>query len=202
MIIWKYSKLNGAEYVSHLDTLRALIRTMRRMRVAVKYSEGFNPHMELYMSSPVPVGLATKAEFAAVDGEYDGDFIAAFNACSPDGFTAEWCARTNKNPNFAAIIDAAEYEIVGINDFDVRDIMNSDEFICNTRRGEENMRSKIISLKKSESGALVARLAAGNTPLRADNFISALIKKYGGETPSAVKTRAFSNGTLIENLKF
>ena len=44
MIAFKYTKTDGAEYLSHLDLLRHITRTLRRSGIQVNASEGFHPH--------------------------------------------------------------------------------------------------------------------------------------------------------------
>ena len=63
MIVFKYTKKDGAEYLSHLDMLRHLNKILKRAGVPINYSKGFNPHMSIYMSSPIAVGLCSNAEY-------------------------------------------------------------------------------------------------------------------------------------------
>ena len=83
MILIKYSKLCGAEFIPHLDTLRHLIKTIRRMGVNINYSQGFNPHMLIYMSSPIALGLKSESEFCLFDTDHSGEgFKELFNSCT------------------------------------------------------------------------------------------------------------------------
>ncbi len=49
MIAFRYTKTDGAEYLSHLDLLRHIDRTLRRAGIKVKMSEGFHPHPKIFI---------------------------------------------------------------------------------------------------------------------------------------------------------
>lgn len=54
----------GAElkYISHLDLLRVWERALRRARVPLAYSEGFNPRPKLFFAAALAVGYTGRAE--------------------------------------------------------------------------------------------------------------------------------------------
>ena len=56
MIAFKYTKTDGAEYLSHLDLLRHLDRTFKRAGIQVKTSEGFHPHPKNFINKTLGVG--------------------------------------------------------------------------------------------------------------------------------------------------
>ena len=84
MILVKYSKLHGAEFISHLDTLRHLGKIIRRMGINVKYSQGFNPHLLIFMSSPIPLGMKSESEYCLIDTDNKLSIFYAqhVNGCS------------------------------------------------------------------------------------------------------------------------
>ena len=61
-----YSKENEGIYISHLDFLRTIGRSLRRAGLPVKYSEGFNPHVCLSFASPLSVGISSGCEINEV----------------------------------------------------------------------------------------------------------------------------------------
>ena len=106
MIAFRYTKTGGAEFISHLDTLRHLNKTFKRAGIDVKMSQGFHPHMLVYMSSPIAVGLTSYAEYCAVEADIPAvQFIEKFNAASPKGIKCVAAFNVDKNPNFASCID-------------------------------------------------------------------------------------------------
>ena len=69
MIVLKYLKKDAYTYLSHIDILRHLTRTIRRADLKVSFSQGFNPHMLLNMSVPLPLGHTGCAEYVTVQTE-------------------------------------------------------------------------------------------------------------------------------------
>lgn len=202
MITIKYSKLGGAEFIPHLDTMRHFQKTIRRIGIPINYSKGFNPHMLIYMSAPIPLGLKSESEFCVFDTDYKGeDFIEKFNLNSLKGIRCKECYFTDFKPNVAADITSAVYEIIGINPFDVNDILNCSEFLVfDKRKGVEiNSREKIKELY-FEGDKLYARLDFGNVTLRPDYLINKLVELYGGNHPYAIKKESlFLNGVKAKD---
>ena len=54
-------------FVSHLDLGRALERALRRAKLPIAYSEGFNPHMRLSMGPALPLGQESRHELFDLD---------------------------------------------------------------------------------------------------------------------------------------
>ncbi len=57
-----YEKTDNAKYISHLDFVRTYNRTMRRAKLPVAFSEGFNPHPLLGFALPLSVGYTSECE--------------------------------------------------------------------------------------------------------------------------------------------
>ena len=53
-------------YTSHLDTQRALERTIRRAQLPLAYSEGFTPHAKIHFASALPLGYISIGELADI----------------------------------------------------------------------------------------------------------------------------------------
>ncbi len=58
------TKEGGVRFISHLEYSRALNRAVRRAKLPVAYSEGFNPHIKMSLASALSVGVASLAEYA------------------------------------------------------------------------------------------------------------------------------------------
>ncbi|MBP2653291.1 MAG: hypothetical protein H6Q73_860 [Firmicutes bacterium] len=54
-------------YISHLDYARTMERALRRSKMPVAYSEGFNPHMKMSFASALSVGVTSEAEYMEVE---------------------------------------------------------------------------------------------------------------------------------------
>lgn len=62
-IISKYSKTGNLKYISHLDVLRFIQRSVKRANIPAKYSEGFNPHMKTSFGFPLSLGNESVGEY-------------------------------------------------------------------------------------------------------------------------------------------
>lgn len=190
MIAFRYTKLGGAEYLSHLDLLRHIDRTLRRAQIAVKTSEGFHPHPKIFMNNPLGLGIKSVAEYCAVDCDFDGDFSAAFNSHSPEGIkcTAYMCVP--QNPNYAYNITSCEYFTEGINSFDTAEFLKHEHIIITDKRGREvDIRPRIYSLE-FKGGKLFFTLGCGEKNLRPDLFCEYLESVYGGKAVNICKISA------------
>lgn len=201
MIVFKYTKINGAEYVSHLDMLRHLSKIMRRAGLPMGYSKGFNPHMSIFMSAPIAVGVSSKAEFCFVETTATAEeFLKAFNQSSFKGVECTFAISVNKKVSVAGVINRALYRIKGVNKFDLNEVLNATEFEFTNKKGErKEVRNKIFSLSWDED-VLVAQLGFGNEGLRPDLFAQELVRLYGGNSFIEVsKEETFVNEEKFED---
>ncbi|MFC2067545.1 TIGR03936 family radical SAM-associated protein [Chloroflexota bacterium] len=54
------------KFISHLDIVRLWQRTFHRVGIPLVYSKGFNPHPQISLAAPLPVGLTSEAELMDV----------------------------------------------------------------------------------------------------------------------------------------
>ncbi|MDR3313935.1 MAG: TIGR03936 family radical SAM-associated protein [Oscillospiraceae bacterium] len=95
--IW-FEKRGRAKYISHLDLMRCLSRTVRRAGVPLWYTEGFHPHPYLNFPRPLPLGQEGLREPLLLRLEQPMPFdalCAGLNAALPEGLhvleaTAAW----------------------------------------------------------------------------------------------------------------
>ena len=184
MIICKFTKIDSAVYTPHLDLLREMGRAVRRADLKVKFSEGFNPHMLLFFSQPLPLGLASRAEYFCADSDEDPiAFMNGLNLKLPRGVRILAAARCEK-ASVHAEITHAEYRYrteKTLSDTAIRDIMSriTLEIPVKTKKGMTNsdVRSRIYSLEKDGSD-IVAVLGCGKENLRADSLGNFLVSEF------------------------
>lgn len=193
MILIKYAKRDGAEFIPHLDTLRHFTKTVRRMGIPINYSQGFNPHVLIYLSSPIALGLKSESEYCLFDTpcEIDG-FIELFNSCSPKGIRCLNAYKVDKKVGVASDITSALYEIKGINRFDESEILDNLDFsVYDNRAGAEKVVRDRIKKLYFEGDTLYAELMFGNVTLRPDYLVNKLLEVYGGNHPTVLKKDVF-----------
>ena len=200
MIVFKYTKTDGAEYLAHLDMLRHLNKILRRASVKTEYSKGFNPRMSIYMSAPIGVGITSLAEFCLVETDMlPNDFLTEFNKYTIKGVKCSFAISTTKKVSVAGLINRATYRIEGLNKFNEKEVLKASEFYFTNKKGErKEVRQKIFALSW-EGNDLIATLAFGNDGLRPDFFAKELIALHGGELRSVTKLNAHVDEKTFEN---
>lgn len=68
--VW-FKKMGMSRYVSHLDLMRAMTRSLRRAKVPLWYTEGFNPHPYITFALPLSLGMESLCE--SMDMRIEGD---------------------------------------------------------------------------------------------------------------------------------
>ena len=83
-----YSQTGRARWISHLDAMRTLQRSLLRAGVPVRYSEGFNPHALISIVMPLSVGTESLCQMADIRVREDVDLPslpARLTAFMPEG---------------------------------------------------------------------------------------------------------------------
>ncbi len=63
----QFDKMDQIRFISHLDLMRCISRAIRRGKVPVALSQGFNPHHLISMGSALPVGMTSSGEYMDID---------------------------------------------------------------------------------------------------------------------------------------
>lgn len=85
----EFAKEADARFLSHLDTLRVLARSLRRAGLPPELSQGFHPHPRLSLASALALGLVGEAEVADVGVAREippADLCDLWNRKLPPGF--------------------------------------------------------------------------------------------------------------------
>ncbi len=191
MITLKYAKTDEAVFISHIDVLRAMVRIMRRAGYKINFSQGFNPHMLLYFSPPLALGINSLAEYVTVDvdGVNAEAFLDRFNEVAPKGFEGFKAVYSEKSPNLAGQIVKADYSFP-IDEADKKKeikeyFLSHNEYVISYKQKgeavEKEVRRLILSVEKYDGG-LIFGLATGNDNLRADRLLANLVKDFGIST--------------------
>lgn len=68
--VW-FKKMGMSRYVSHLDLMRAMTRSVRRAGVPLWYTEGYNPHP--YLTFALPLSLGMESLYESMDMRIEGE---------------------------------------------------------------------------------------------------------------------------------
>ncbi|MBI5700274.1 DUF2344 domain-containing protein [Candidatus Saganbacteria bacterium] len=82
-----YTKDESIKFISHLDLIRALERTIRRADLPILYSQGFNPRMKIsYKTRALKVGETSDACEAELTFETQLELLKErLNEAAPKG---------------------------------------------------------------------------------------------------------------------
>jgi radical SAM-linked protein len=110
-----FSKNAELKYISHLDLLRVWERALRRARVPLAYSQGFNPRPKLFFAAALPVGCTGRAEMLDLLLEHRvelREFASSLRKQMPDGLQLRSVSEVDLTlPPLPSEVIAAEYEV-------------------------------------------------------------------------------------------
>ena len=91
-----FEKKGDARFLSHLDVMRCFTRALKRTKLDVWYTQGFNSHIYLVFSNPLSLGFESEYEtvdFRIVsDDEIDFDDVKEkINLSLPEGIKVVRC---------------------------------------------------------------------------------------------------------------
>lgn len=124
-----FTKKNYLRYISHLDVVRLFHRTFNRSKIAIKHSEGFNPHPKFSIANPLSLGIESEGEYIDIDLVKDipiEEFISRINEALPKDIQIIKAVYLEKENSISSMINWAFYEIkfMMLNDIDL-DLVSS-----------------------------------------------------------------------------
>ena len=189
ILVLKYYKRDSMIYVSHIDLLRHFTRAFRRAGFPIDFTSGFNPHMQINLGTPLPIGINSSSEYLTVSADVPKEeFLARYNAVAPKGLTGIRVFAPKSNPNIAGRTVAADYsvKVTGTEGKkkQIEGVINELSLeMPVTKKGETTMKdvAPLLNAIRLYPDSLNLCLAAGNTTLRPDKFALFLAEKYGFE---------------------
>ena len=182
MILFKFTKTGGAEFLAHLDILRHIGRTMRRAGVKVGFSQGFNPHPIMKFAHPLGVGISSEAELIEIGFEGDitsGEILSKLSEKMPEGFKLT-AAKLSQTKSPFAQLTYAKYEISFYGETpDIEKLMDMKQIITEkkTKSGVKQtdirplIKSASVKERKDECTIIEAVLNCGEPNLKPELFV-------------------------------
>ncbi|MBQ8783986.1 MAG: DUF2344 domain-containing protein [Clostridia bacterium] len=84
----RFSKTGRMIYISHLDINRLMTRAVRRAKLPMWYTEGFNPHPYIAFALPLSLGQSSECEYMdiRIEGDMTNEQVKdALSAVMPEG---------------------------------------------------------------------------------------------------------------------
>jgi radical SAM-linked protein len=131
----RFTKRGGLRYLSHLELIRTIERSIRRARLPIAYTEGFHPHPKLGFGPALAVGIASEDEYFDLELAEEtppSTITEALNRVLPEGLKILMIKR-NQNLHIKplnAIINRVSYLCIIFNNSGLKDriIHYFDEF--------------------------------------------------------------------------
>ena len=87
-----FYKKGNMRFISHLDLQRLFKRCIKRARIDVAYSNGYNPHEKINIVHPLSLGFETERDYFEMDtlrpyGE--DELVESMNLALPEGIRCE-----------------------------------------------------------------------------------------------------------------
>ena len=162
-----YNKKDAARFIGHLDLQGLFSKALRRARLPVAYSQGFNPHQLLSIAMPLSMGFSGTNELFEVFFTKQikvNEIIKKLNEQLPAGIEIISVQETpNTGKAAAGILHGAVYEIT---------------FPCAVKCEAPNeLEEAVFAISQVNENTLQATLAAGSKKnLKPQKFVQALIE--------------------------
>lgn len=176
----RFTKGEEVKFIGHLDIMRVFQRALRRAKLPIAYSQGFNPHQLLSFAHPLSLGITSIGEYGDFEMKFyiePIEIINGLNCVLPKGIKVLDIIRLSSSAkNAMASTAAAKYEafIDTSLDFEavkikLAEFMKQDEIKAfkKTKNSfkEENIRQDIIKLEcdaEDEKIKLIMFISAGS----------------------------------------
>lgn len=202
----KFKKEGNLRFIGHLDVMRHFQKVMRRARIPIAFTAGYNPHMIMSFASPLGIGLTSQGEY--FDIELAGHISSAEAVRRMNAVTAEGMEvisfrqiAEEKKMTAMAITSAADYlvdckchEIGAVFTQErITGFLGQQEIVVTkqTKRSEQeaDIRPLIYQMELTKEG-IYLQLAAGSAQnLKPELVMSALCRFAGIDEASMTWTR-------------
>lgn len=190
----KYSKGEEVKYVGHLDSMRTFIRCIKRTCIPIKYSNGFNPRVQISFALPLGVGVTSDSEYFDLEVEKKMNetlLVGELNSVLPTGFRAQKVTFVDDKKSLMSLVKEAKYEITIEGNFEfskIKELFEQNEILLEkeskSKKGNQeiNLRDYIIDIDFDEtSSKIIVHSTAGSVNNMNPQFVISAIEKYIGK---------------------
>ena len=148
-----FAKTDAARFIGHLDLQSLFQKAIKRAKLPVAYSEGFNPHQLLSFAAPLPLGMTGHAEILEVfliNEVQTADIASGLNSQMPMGLSV---INVQEVPSIgksaAALVQNATYGITFSETFDLANVIQeimSSENVQVKKEAKKKGRKEIVTV--------------------------------------------------------
>jgi len=149
-IRFRFIRGEEVKFISHLDLMKVFERALRRSRIPIAHSQGYNPHPHMVFGLPLSVGVTSEAEYADFEFSIDlnlEEFIVNLNNQLPYGLKLLEAKEKNNKVNIMASIVMSSYDLL------VYSETINEENEMNSRIAEFIGKAEIIVKKEGKNGS-------------------------------------------------
>jgi radical SAM-linked protein len=185
----RFERNESVKFTSHLETMKVFQRAVRRTGLKPRYSQGFNPQMQMIFGLPMQVGMTSTGEYADMefDEEYKPSEISgALKRSLPGGFIITGEGKRNISRNIMADISYALYRITfNADSRGIAGYINSAEEIMAEKKSKHtvsrvDIKPYILEAIEIERETLQFLVRAGQVNLNTNTLVNAIKENYCG----------------------
>ena len=189
--VW-FSKTDSAKYISHLDLMRYFTRAIRRAKLPVWNTEGFNPHPYINFGLPMSLGFEGVCECFDIKITEEmplGDIKSELSKVMTDSIEIVEVTTPVQKTKFIAF---AEYMIT----FDLRckdlilEFLNQESIIVSKKEKQIDIKPDINKFSVSEDEKTILKIILPSSPVKNINpllLINAFCAKNGIPIPKIIR---------------
>lgn len=188
-----FSKTGRAVYISHLDLYRLFQRAVKRCKLPVWETQGFNPHV--YITFALPLALGTEGVCESLDTRLTEELTfdevrERLNAVLPGGIRVLYAAEpVYKNTD----IEKSEYEIeISCDEAKLTEFFAQEKIITEkkTKRGIAEIDLKpVIEIAERREGFIRMLLPSGTETNISPNLVFNAFERFSGEETALLKIK-------------
>ena len=148
-----YSKTGLAKYFGHLELANIFIRTLKREKIPLKFSEGYHPKPKISFEDPLPIGLESLSELLYItvpENIKPESLINNLNKHLPEGLKIFDCKAFTTSKKSSEIKKTLYRVLLKNNNFNKKELdkfINSQSFFFTTKN--KKGKPKKIDLKET-----------------------------------------------------
>ncbi len=114
--VFRIARTGPARFLSHLESMNAWIRALRRARAPLAYSQGFHPHPKVAFSAAMPQNEESSGEYMDVSFAEPVELSALWDALKgkmPEGFDTLGAWEVDLGaPSLMSLVGGGDYAVV------------------------------------------------------------------------------------------
>lgn len=154
----QYRKNGMMKFLSHLDMVRLVERSLRRGQLPLKFSQGFNPHPKISFAAPLSVGVTSDYELVDIELTEAIDlegFKEIFPKIFPAGIQLVRAQHLESSKSLMSLVSDCAYAVKVMGSPEILSqfakaaerLMDQDELLVTKKSKEKRKADKVVDVK-------------------------------------------------------